>query len=920
MKRLIQILVMFCCCVSTVMATTFKGHVYDKETGEPLVGATVRLADKMTVTGLNGSFELKGLKKGTYMLRVSHVTYKLYERRQEVLKEGTPAVRIYLEPIRESLTEVSIVSKKDGSSDRTATRLIQQSAQMVNVVSGRAIEISPDLTVANVIQRVSGITVERNSNGDAQHAILRGMDKRYNYTLVNGVKIPSPDNQYRYVPLDIFPSDLMERLEVYKSLTPDMEGDAVGGVINMVMKDAPDRLQINANISGGYNQLFLDRKFMSYDHPAVRMKSPYEMYGSGYRAQAADFPAGLLDYKYGNPSPNVIGSLSLGQRFLDSKLGMVIAGSYQNTYRGSNSTFYNSSLSDNQFSVITSQDRRQFSEQQTRYGLHSKVDYVLNPNHKFSFYNVFLDLDNYQVRDVVNTDYSNGYNTPGGSAILNYSTRSRFTRQEIYNGTLHGEHRLLAEKLRVKWSAVYSSARNSIPDNTLAYLYGTQTNWMQSRTYVDNLNKNKRRWERNTDEDKAGYLDFSYSLSLGSAKLDLSAGGLYRDKQRSNFYNSYSLNPLNSAALFGTDFQKYNEIEWVVQNPGGAVNNSLTYGSSEKTSAGYGMFKYVGGNLEAVGGLRVEHTDQGYDLLFQAAEERPGGKQIYTDLLPSLTLKYHIGEKHQLHASYFRSLNRPGFSEIVPAGAVYEEYREIGNPDLRRAIADNFDLRYEFFPGATDHLLLGAFYKNIKDPIEYTLQRNAIRGQDTYFMPGNFGRAHNVGAEIDAVKYFNKFGLRANYTWTRSRITTSKFLTYRDENGNVTPKNVDQRRPLYGQSEHVGNLSLLYKDGKRGWDVQLAGAYTGARIVSVSQYLDNDLWQEGVVQLDFSLEKRLKKGLSLIARAGNLLNTPNKQFIKGTNPQNQKILEKIESDGRTLIRDDRYGQSYLLGLRYKFSK
>jgi hypothetical protein len=111
-----------------------------------------------------------------------------------------------------------------------------------------------------------GVTIERNSNGDGQYAILRGMDKRYNYTLVNGVKIPSPDNKYRYVPLDIFPSDLLDRLEVYKTLTPAMEGDAIGGAVNMVMKDAPDRFTLSANISSGYNELFLQRNFMSFDH------------------------------------------------------------------------------------------------------------------------------------------------------------------------------------------------------------------------------------------------------------------------------------------------------------------------------------------------------------------------------------------------------------------------------------------------------------------------------------------------------------------------------------------------------------------------------------------------------------------------------------------------------------------------------
>ena len=120
------------------------------------------------------------------------------------------------------LEGVTVVASNPGRTERA--RGIERAAMnVVNVMSAKAIELSPDITVANVIQRMSGVTVERNSSGEGQYAILRGMDKRYNYTLVNGVKIPSPDNKNRFVPLDIFPSEMLDRLEVTKSLTANME-------------------------------------------------------------------------------------------------------------------------------------------------------------------------------------------------------------------------------------------------------------------------------------------------------------------------------------------------------------------------------------------------------------------------------------------------------------------------------------------------------------------------------------------------------------------------------------------------------------------------------------------------------------------------------------------------------------------------
>ncbi|WP_443937382.1 TonB-dependent receptor domain-containing protein [Pedobacter sp. MW01-1-1] len=925
MNKLLQILFLFVFCAGSAQATKIKGHVYDKQTGEAIVGATVVLENPhmVTSTGLDGTFEFKKLSPGKVKISVTFLTYLTQTQTVEVQKEDNEHLKFYMVADTKNLDDVTIKTSVAGSTDQGARRLEKNSQQIMNIVSGKAIEISPDLTVANVVQRVSGISLERNSSGDGQYAIIRGMDKRYNYTLVNGVKIPSPDNKYRYVPLDLFPSDLMERLEVYKTLTPNLEGDAIGGAVNMVMKNAPSRFQLNVNLATGYSQLFFDRKFVAYDATGISSKSPYELNGKSYNATQNDFTKGTLDYTYKNPAPNLVGSLSLGQRFLDGKLGVELAGSYQNTYRGSNSTFYNSSVNGTDaYAVITSKNYREYSERQARTGLHGKVDYAFNKDHQISLYNMYVNLKNDQLRDAVTTTYNGQYNPTLGNAELVYTTRSRTTEQQIYNSTLHGDHKFFNEKFKVQWSAVYSSAKNEVPDNTTISLNGVEQNFQTKKTTLVNTSPVNRRWERNTDEDLAGYLDLTYRFMIGEDKLDVRAGGLYRDKQRSSFYNNYTLAPAaaNAGLLYGVDYQNYTDLNLVVSNPTGAVANPLTYDASEKIGAGYGMFVYAARKLEVTGGLRVEHTDQGYNMLFSAGETAPKGQQVYTDLLPSLTAKYFLSEKAQLHASYYKALNRPGFYEIVPSKVVNEEFQERGNPNLKRAIADNFDLRYELFPGASEQLLVGAFYKRIKDPIEYTFQADATRGQDIYYSPGNFGTANNFGAELDYIKYFHKIGIKANYTYTHSSITTPKTTrTINSTTGDIQAISVDQERPLYGQAAHVANLSILFKDTKKRWDAQLAGGYTGPRINTVSQFLNNDLWQGGFIQVDASVEKRFKNGLGIFAKANNLLNTPMKLYIKGTNPENDKISENLVENGRTLIREDYYGQNYLIGIRYKFN-
>lgn len=919
-------LLLFLCLGSAAQAATIKGKVFDRQTGEAVSGANIILQNSgaKTVTGLDGSFEIKGLTAGQEKVKVSYVSFKPFEEVIDILGEDTPPFIFYLESSAEDLMEVTIKGIRKGAADDLSARRMEKNAsQVMNVVSAHSIEISPDLTVANVMQRVSGVSLERNSNGDGQYAILRGMDKRYNTTLVNGVKMPSPDNKYRYVPLDLFPADMLERLEVYKSLTPNMEADAIGGLINMVMKSAPSKLQINASIATGYNQQYFNRDFTSYNSGSVNKKSPYELNGKDYNAVQSDFGKAPLNYKNQKPAPDMVGNLTIGQRFLDDKLGIIVGASYQDTYRGNNSTFYNSAVSGtDSFAVITSKSDRIYSEQQKRLGLHSKIDFQLSPNHRISFYNMYVDLKNQQVREAVGTTYNSVYDPEKGNAELTYTTRSRLTEQQIYNGNLQGDHKFVDNRLKFRWSAVFSSARNDVPENTSISLNGLEENFMRRRTSLVNTSPVNYRWERNTDEDKAGYWDLAYAFDLNRGRLEVSTGGLYRDKQRSSFYNNYTLAPdaADAQDQYGVDFQDYADLKLVVTNPTGAVSNPLTYDASEKTTAAYGMFNYRNSKFEAIGGVRVEKTDQGYYLLFPAGEKYPNGEQNYTDWLPSLTLKYHLSDKGQLHAAYYKALNRPGFYEIVPSKVVNEEYQERGNPNLKRALADNFDLRYELFPDASSQFLIGAFYKRIHNPIEYTFQADATRGQDIYYSPGNFGNASNYGLEVDFIRYFKKFGVKANYTYTHSEITTPKTSRRINEtSGDIEAYLVDQTRPLYGQSAHIANFSLLFKDAQNGWDGQLAASYTGPRINTVSQFLNNDLWQKGFVQMDASAEKSLQHGIAIFAKVNNILNTSMKLFIKGVNSENSKIAEKLVSDGQTLIRKDVYGQNYLIGVRYKFN-
>ena len=307
-----------------IKAATITGHISDAKTKETLVGANVYIKTNTQlhdISGLDGSFKIKNISPGEYTLVISFISYATQEKEITVSSDADIInLDFRLEPEVLSLDQVEIVSNYNKESGNYARNKEKVSDNVLNVISANSIQLLPDITAAGVLQRVSGVTMQKTSNsGEAQYAIIRGMDKRYNYTLVNGIKIPSPDNKNRYVPMDIFPSELLSRIEVIKALTPEMEGDAVGGAMNLVLRDAPDKLLVKGNFSAGYNQLLLDRPFYEFDRKAVSLKSPSEIHGTDYVATPADFPIDNLKFNPVQPMPNMTGGLSIGNRFLKKK-------------------------------------------------------------------------------------------------------------------------------------------------------------------------------------------------------------------------------------------------------------------------------------------------------------------------------------------------------------------------------------------------------------------------------------------------------------------------------------------------------------------------------------------------------------------------------------------------------------------------
>jgi len=948
-----------------IQAATIKGKVIDKESEEPLIGATIKVVGTNfgAITDKFGKYTIKNVPTGKYQMSASMIGYTVKFESVKITKdEEVEKENFKLKAEALIGQEVAVTASADKEDESTSRLDEKRSITISNIVSANSILVSPDITVANVVQRISGISIQRNENGDGQYAVVRGMDKRYNYTLVNGIKIPSPNDKQRYVPLDIFPSELLSRLEVYKALTPDMEADAIGGVVNLVMKDAPEIFTVKANASVGYNDIFLNKKFANFDKSIINNKSPQQLNGSLYKAQISDFNPKAAENFNQNANPNYTLGVSVGGRLLeDNSLGYLLAASFQNANLGSESYFFNAEVDriSNKPSV-TSVAERFYSTNQQRSGLHSKFDFKPIEGQKIELFASYMNLYEAQVRNQTDTSLWRP-NRKLGEGTISDIRRSRQTMQDIFTTALKGKHDIVPLLFNIDWTVSFATAVKNEPDmSTLDLateaLKDTNGNYINTPIRYDNY---YRRWLQNDDTDKSAFLNFNF---FPSQDLDIKIGGMTRLKSRSNYYNQYEIRSENPTSEF-TDYSNFENTKFYVFNPGGSTQSPLNYNINEDVYAGYAMFKYKIENLQITAGGRYEQTSLNFKTQKQSVLEIDGGldkitadsidkangvfgDNSYNDFLPSIHLKYMPDDKTNWRLSYFKSLSRPGFFEVIPYVINEEEYIENGNPNLKRVTANNIDFRFEYFPNNRDQILAGVFYKNIKDPIERSF---IISNTNVILTTLNFGTATNYGFEFDYIQYYslskilNKetdnwgdIGLKFNYTYTNSDITTSKIIQFRVDSssiqyvdpkliasgqikiGDLTQRLIDQIRPLQGQSSHIANFTLLYKYIPFGIDAQIGLVYTGKRIQTVSQFYENDEWESATTLVDLSIEKKFDFGLGIYLKARNLLDTPREVFIERPLLSQSGYPPFQTYDDKTLVRRDLYKRNFQLGIRYNF--
>ena len=885
-----------------------RGRIVDN-TQQTLPGATVYIESLHTgaISDVNGFYTLANLAAGTYRVKVSYVGYSPAEFTITV-PEGKTVERDVT--LNEGIELQEVVVGGAFTGQRRALSSQKNAMGISNVVSADQVGKFPDSNIGDALKRISGINVQYDQ-GEARFGQVRGTSADLSSVTINGNRIPSAEGDTRNVQLDLIPADMVQTIEVSKVVTADMDGDAIGGSVNLVTKNTPYRRIFNATAGSGYN--------------AVSKKAQVNL------------------------------GLTYGDRFLNDKLGLMISGSYQYAPGGSDNAEFEYDVDDDQV-VLKEAQVRQYYVTRERQSYSLALDYEFNADHKISFkgmYNRRNDWENryravYKDLDESDpTEQSIELQTKGGA---NDTKNARLERQQTMDFTLDGEHNL-GGRVLMDWAASFSRASEDRPNeryfglkmdnntgsNLLSTFHGVGGRTPYSTLAFPALSDEAWELDELTNSDQSIYenewkfrLNFELPLAKGLFGNTLRFGGKYTNKTKDRETEWYKYDEAfddndawrnNGAAQIRSGFMVgdfYPEgTHFVSKEYLGSINfASMTgepdneemsgnYHANEQITSAYLRFdQKLGRKLNLMLGLRMEHTALDYRGLNWVVDEEekeslaPTGnrKNNYTNWLPSVLLKYDVNDDFKLRASFTETLSRPKYAALIPSVNYNsaDEEATIGNPDLKPTTSYNFDLSAEYYFKSIGLVSLGFFYKSVNDVIvDEAWQGMApeipISGTYEYDItkPINAYDANLYGIEAAYQRDFSFIapalkclGFYGNYTYTANKTKNHHFEHRVLEEG----EEID----MIGSPEHTANASLFFE--KWGFNLRLSYNFASAFVDEMGEVAQLDRYYDKVNYLDlnatYTFGKRFKT--TIYADVTNLLNQP-LRYYQGTKDRTMQV-------------------------------
>lgn len=860
------------------------GRVVDAQTGAGISNVTIEVvsAGVGALTGVDGRYVIDAVPAGAVAIRAQIIGYGTKTVTNVTVRTGVVVEQnLTLDPAALELMAIEVTAAAERGSVSRALDQQRNASAIVNAITAEQMARSPDGDAASAMQRVSGVTVQ-----DGKYIFVRGLGERYTTTSLNGARIPSPEPERKVVPLDMFPSGLLQTITTSKTFTPDQAGDFSGAQVDIRTREFPSERQFTLSAGAGFNERVTGAVVLA----APTLGAEWLAHGSEGRAlpqsvvQAGDFTGSVTqaefnrmtndfrnawsaDRRTGRGSSSFGASLGGTDALLGQDISYLLSATYsygeevraQEVRARALAGSAGGTLEVDRFNGSTGRST-------VLMGGLASMSTLLGQHTRAFFNGTYNRTADNEARVELGSSENHG-------GIPMRIERLRFVQRNVYSAQAGAEHHLGRHVL--DWNATASGVGRYEPDRS-EFVYA-QTETGQPFRWFSASSEGAVRTFGELEE-TAREVSGNYRLNLGGAGDGSFAkiGALYRRTDRDAANNAFSISAgqLPVTALEMAPEQIF-DGRFTAEGHGymriSPLSQGGSYTAADRLAAAYAMMEVaIGSRIRLVGGARVERSE--LELLAQSTlgSDISEATPSYTDVLPSLALNLELTDAQNLRLSVSQTLARPEYRELANV-----QFREVlggdnvrGNPDLQRTLIRNADVRWEWYPNAGEVLSLGVFAKQFDAPIERVYRATSGTSLVTFV---NADGAENVGVELEARKRlgFVAAGLEALTMFTNLTLMQST-IDIASSASSLT----NTERPMVGQAPYVANVGVTYNPVWRSSSATLLYNVVGERIMSAGEVPLPDIVERPRHVVDFSLRTTILGGVSLKMDARNLLDAP----------------------------------------------
>ena len=900
---------------------TLRGRILNSEDDSPVVGARVFVAGTPigARTDAKGEYSVE-VPPGTYTISAVAADFGSRTVPDVAIASGETTTRaLELTPTGVELPEFVVLEPYVQGSLAAFAEERRATSAVAEILGAEQISRQGDSDVAGALKRVTGLTLV-----DGRYVYVRGLGERYSSVLLNGAQIPSPDPTRRVVPLDLFPTEILEGIVVQKTFSPEMPGEFGGGTIQLRTKTFPEAFFMRLQGTLGYAQGTSfedglryeggDRDWTGFDDGSralpdslaeataggtfLRERSPFNPQGATSQEieRFGEDLAGVFDVTEETIPPNSGFAGSIGNSWSlreGWRAGFLAAVRYSQSWdtgeeKRRSYTFSDAGLELKDDVSIDDTTRAIDGSAFLTGGLE------MGPDHRLRYTGTLVRQTEDQAK------ITEGLDDNQQTRI----TELEWIENSLIAHQLGGEHRIpLLDGIGLEWLYTTATAERDVP-NKRRYRYDLSEDGEDEGEFAfsersDNLLVN---FEGLTDESESVDAALKAPFALGDASsLTVMLGASRLERERDASIRRFAFQAPQPGGPVSPDVFELGSLEDILTDenidPRGfrlfeATRATDNYFATQSLDALFVSADLALGDRfrTVLGARREENLQQVTTFSISSATATPVISMLEeSDLLPSASATWWIDDDSQVRLIYAETLNRPDFRELSPAPFTdpLQDAETLGNPDLVTGRIENYDLRYEYYFSPTESFSAAVFLKEFTSPIELL----RIPGVGVLLTLDNALEARNYGVELDLYKTlsfmetwrfgerfgvddwldWSRFHVSANYSWIESEVTL-------DPLSGISQTN--QNRPLQGQSPYVVNLQAGYTDEAAGREVTVLYNRFGERIAQVGIAGAPDIHEQPFDQLDVVWQERIRDDLKLKVRLRNVLD-PTVEFVQG---------------------------------------